>query len=415
MGISIQQLISVADAETDRLKHAASTRMQYRWAWNVFARFCSQRDIDEFSAETVDAYLQDVESAFDTGRIKAWRYKLLRKTALVLLEVHSTGSYQWKLSPRHHPNDVLQDGFRSVQEAFEAWLSTQRLARATQELYATISRQTLTVFQGRGISDIAEVTRPDILGVLTNLGERYQPTSMRTVVSAVRVLCRFLEAAGYCRSLSAAVPSIFSRRVTTVGVVTVEQIEQITNAPDQSTGIGRRNRAMLLLAARIGLRPVDIVGLRLADIDWHHSTIALVQHKTGKVLTVPLLADVGDAIATYVLTDRPRDTGEDHVFLRTHAPFTALSSRHDLYDVSSRAFAKAGIPDLGSGTGRGLRTLRSSFASRLLATKTILPVISGALGHADMESAKHYLSTDEYHLRQCCLDFDGIEPRKASL
>lgn len=247
--------------------------MQYRWAWNVFAKFCAQRGIVEFSAEIVDSYLQDVASACDTGQIKAWKYRLLRKSGLVLLEVHTTRSYRWKLSPRYHPNDGLDAGFRSVQEDFEVWLTTQRSASATQELYATISRQTLTVFQDLEISDITSVTRPDIAAVVTHLRDRYQPTSMQTVVSAVRVLCRFLEASGYCRPLSVAVPSIFSRRVTTVGVVTAEQVEQITNAPGQSTGIGRRNRAMLLLTARTGLRPVDIVGLRLADIDWHHSTI----------------------------------------------------------------------------------------------------------------------------------------------
>lgn len=413
MGISIHQLVSLADAETGKLNHAASTRMQYRWAWNAFVRFCVQRDVVEFSVETVDLYLQDVQAAFDAGQFKAWKYRLLRKTALVLLEVHTTGSYQWKISPGHHPNDGLDGGFRAVQDAFQVWLTTQRLALATQELYATIARQTLTVFQDRGIADIAGVVRTDIPVVLTHLAQRYQPGSMRTVVSAVRVFCRFLEASGHCGPLAAAVPSIFSRRVTTVGVVTAEQVEQITHAPDITTGIGRRNRAMLLLAARTGLRPVDIVGLRLADIDWHHSTITVTQQKTGKVLTVPLLADVGDAIATYLLTDRPKDTAEDHVFLRAQAPFTALSSRHDLYDVSSGAFAKAGVSGP-EGTGRGLRTLRSSFASRMLAAKTILPVISGALGHADLESAKHYLSTDEYHLRQCCLDFVGIEPRKAN-
>jgi len=112
---------------------------------------------------------------------------------------------------------------------------------------------------------------------------------------------------------------------------------------------GLKSSALLLLAARMGLRPVDIVGLRLGDIDWRQRQITLTQHKTGTVL--PLLADVGDAIAGYLLHGRPAGAADEHVFLRTQAPFTALSPVDDLYHVAARAFARTRIPAQG-GAGR---------------------------------------------------------------
>lgn len=192
----------------------------------------------------------------------------------------------------------------------------------------------------------------------------------------------------------------------------VEKIELLTNSPDPGKVVGRRDRAMLLLGARTGLRPVDIVALRLQDIDWRQGQITLAQHKTDTVLTLPLLADVGEAIAGYLLHDRPAGGSDDHVFLRAKAPYVALVPSNGLYDVSARAFARAGTgtqPDL----GRGFRVLRASLATRMLEGDTPLPVISGALGHRNISSAKHYLSADEERMRACCLDFAGIQPREA--
>ncbi|MEV8183845.1 tyrosine-type recombinase/integrase [Specibacter sp. NPDC078692] len=101
-----------------------------------------------------------------------------------------------------------------------------------------------------------------------------------------------------------------------------------------------------------------------------------------------------------------------NVFLRAQAPHVALAPSNGLYDVSARALARAGLgsqPD----QGRGFRVLRSSLATRMLEDDTPLPVISGALGHRSISSAKHYLSADEERMRACCLDFAGIEPRRA--
>jgi integrase len=155
-----------------------------------------------------------------------------------------------------------------------------------------------------------------------------------------------------------------------------------------------------------------MVGLRLNDIDWKQGQITLVQHKTGTMLRLPLLADVGEAIADYLLHGRPAGVADDHVFLRTQAPHVGLSSSDSLHDVAARAFARTETVSQ-NGMGHGFRVLRASFATRLLEGGTPLPVISGALGHRRIDSAKHYLAADEKRMRECCLDFAGIEPREA--
>lgn len=414
MNVSIAGLIVQADAAISGLGHAPSTDMQYRWAWSQFEKFCSREAVDEFTEDVVALYLQAVAAEHREGRIKEWKRKLLRKSTLVLVEVARTGSYRWALSRPTHPNDALDPVFRPVQEKFEAWLESQRLAVATRELYATVSRTILAWLPERGVTNARALSGTDVAAAVIFLGGRYQPGSMRTVVSAVRVLCRFLEESGCCTGLVQAVPRQVSRRLRSVDVLTSCDVDALTNSTNMATSTGRRDKAVLLLAARTGLRPVDIVNLRLQDIDWAQGQITLSQHKTGAVLTLPLLADVGEAIAEYLLHGRPGGVADDHVFLRSQPPHVGLSTSSCFYNVTAGAFARTETSPR-NGKGQGFRVLRASFATRMLEGDTSLPVISGALGHRGIDSAKHYLAADEKRMRECCLDFAGIEPRWARL
>jgi integrase len=407
--VSIVELIARARIEVDRVGHAPSTDSQYLWAWSQFELFCSREGIASFTEDVAASFLEAVAADHREGRIKEWKRRLLRKAVLVLSEVAATGSYRWGVSRRTHPNDGLDATFRPVQEEFEAWLQTRGLAPATEQLYSVVSRRALACFAERGVADARALSGADVSAAVTLLARWYRPASMRTVVSVVRVLCRFLEDSGYCAGLSGSVPGMVARRVRSVAVIPRVSVDALTGSPDMSTPAGRRDRAILLLAARTGLRPVDIVHLRLRDIDWRAARITITQHKTGVGLTLPLLADVGDAIADYLIRDRPAGTAEERVFLRSQAPFTGFSPRSGLYHIAERAFAVTATP-VPNGSGRGLRVLRSSLATRMLEAGTPLPVISGVLGHRGTESAKYYLAGDEQRMRECCLDFAGIEP-----
>lgn len=408
MQVSVGELIVAADSVIVGLGHAPSTLWQYRWAWSQFEVFCAREGVGKVTGDVVPAFLAFVAAGQRDGQLKEWKRKLLRKSVLVLCEVAATGTYRWRMSRQSHPNDVLDGVFRLVQEDFERWLEGRRLATATKDLYATVSRTVLAWLPEHGVTRAEDVGFADVSAGIVFLGGRYRPESMRTVASALRVLCRFLEESGCQTGLSAAVPTMCSRRVGSVRVLAAGGVDRLVDTADRATRAGRRNRAVLLLAARTGLRPVDIAGMRLADIDWRHARITIVQHKTGRMLNLPLLADVGEAIADYLLHARPAGGSDDHLFLRLQAPFTGLASR-DFYHVSVGAFAQAGIP-APEGMGSGLRVLRASMATRMLEAEVPLAVISGSLGHQGTGSTRHYLAGDERAMRECCLDFAGIEP-----
>lgn len=409
MNLPIEKLISKSDIEILKLNHATSTLHQYRWAWQRFAEFGASTGYTEFTDELLTDYMTFISTEFESAQLKPWKYKLLRKSALVLSEVQKTGTYRWKLSRHTVPNDALNDVFRPIQEQFETWLSLQGIAQRTQELRATIARSALASWQQEGIRGPQELTGREVGSAVVSISKSYGPSSMGTVLVVIRVLCRFLEETQGCSSLLRAVPSNASRRVRHVSVLSGEQIQVLTNAPAPGTVSGSRDRAMLLLGASTGLRPVDIVALRLQDIDWPRGCITLTQQKTGTLLRLPLLADVGEAIADYLLCERPPAGADEHVFLRSQAPYVGLAPSNRLHYLLAGAFARSGIrpqPD----SGKGFGVLRSSFATRMLEAGTPLTVISAALGHRGISSAKHYLSADEQRMRECCLDFSGIEP-----
>ena len=408
MSVRLDDLIARADLAVAGLGHAPSTLWQYRWAWARIRVWCCERGVEEFTDEVTGWLLEVVAWQYRQGGIKEWKRKLLRKAVLVLAEVAATGTYTWKLARAGHPNDSLDTAFRPVQDQHERWLTGQGLARATQDLYATVSRTVMAWLPGYGVAGADQLSPADMSAAVVFLGGRYRPGSMRTVLTALRVWCRFLDECGLRGGLGAAIPAVSVRRVRSVVVLPAASVQTLVDSPDLGTATGRRNRAILLLAARTGLRPSDIAGLWLGDIDWRGALITVVQHKTATVLRLPLLAEVGAAIADYLLHGRPTGTGDDHVFLRVQAPHIGLMST-DLHHIAAAAFASTPTA-AAAGSGRGMRVLRASLATRMLAQDTPLPVIAAALGHRGIDSAKHYLGADDARMRQCCLDFAGIEP-----
>jgi integrase len=179
-------------------------------------------------------------------------------------------------------------------------------------------------------------------------------------------------------------------------VLSVDKLQRLLAAVDLTSVVGRRDHAVLLLAGRYGLRPSDIRQLLLEHVDWRHGRIALRQSKTGKVLSLPLLPDVAEALVAYLRYGRPK-TGSRHVFVRHRAPFEPFVPTNNLSTIMRAALARAGI---GHRCGRrGLSLLRHSLATQLLAAGQPLKAIGDVLGHIHSDSTLIYAKVDLASLR----------------
>jgi integrase len=155
---------------------------------------------------------------------------------------------------------------------------------------------------------------------------------------------------------------------------------------------------MFLLAARLALRISDIIRLKLKNIDWDRNIVRIEQFKTGKVVELPLLVEVGNAIIDYLRSERPV-CNDEHVFISLKPPFQRVSK-----DTVNTGFRKA-FSDAGINAGRrhhGIHAMRHSLASELLSSQVPLPTISGILGHTSQTSTMNYLRVD-IEAMKCCL------------
>lgn len=229
--------------------------------------------------------------------------------------------------------------------------------------------------------------------------------SLENTILTIRIFFRFLCAENFLDNnheefwMSLLSPKVVKQR-TVPSVYSKVEVEQIIAAIDRKNPVGKRDYAMVLLAARYGLRISDIIGLRFCNLDWETNKIILLQQKTGKKLELPLSEEVGEAIIDYLKFSR-KISDEPYVFITVNAPFRKLTT----VTVAARVSEYIRLVDTGLERRRhGPHALRHSLASNLLELNEPLPVISEILGHSSTESTRFYLRVNFNQLMQCALE-----------
>ena len=184
----------------------------------------------------------------------------------------------------------------------------------------------------------------------------------------------------------------------------VNEIQAIEASVDRSSGVGKRNYAMLLLASRLGLRASDIAHLQFSNIDWEKNEISITQNKTGNPISLPLLSDVGNAIIDYLRYGRFKSESQ-HVFISSRAPYIP-ANKSIVCSAIQEVISKSKVNT--EGRRHGPHSLRHSLACCLLKKEVPLPVISETLGHTKTDTTMVYLRVDLNSLMKCALSVPAI-------
>jgi site-specific recombinase XerD len=285
--------------------------------------------------------------------------------------------------------------------AFRRWMHAQR---GTLDITLDNYRLTLlNLLQTLG-------DRPDRYDATTlrafvlDQASRHGPCHAKQVVTAVRMFLRFLVAMGQCAAgLDQAIPTIAHWRLAHLPkYLPGEAVERVIASCDLTTSIGVRDRAVLLLLARLGLRAGDVAGLKLTSIDWETGTL-LVAGKNRRECRLPLPQDAGDATLAY-LQQRPV-VNDGHVFVTALAPIKGLSYQ-TVGQIVTRAMHRVGI----EAPRHGAHLLRHSAATTMLREGMSLSAIGVVLRHASVETTAIYAKVDVRLLR----DIAGPWPEVAS-
>ena len=242
-------------------------------------------------------------------------------------------------------------------------------------------------------------TRWNAKGVRAHFLERTARCGVGTaekLVTSLRAFLRYLSVHGRCRAdLDKAVPAFTSWRLAALPkYLTAEQVDRLIAACDGRSPERRRDRAIIMLLARLGLRAGDVARLRIADIEWETGTLR-VSGKGRYQVRLPLPQDVGDAIIDYIEC-RPRVCDSDHLFVRNIAPFRSFAHGDGVSSVVKRAMKRAGVVT----PAKGAHVLRHTAATEMLRHGVPLDRIALVLRHRGVDTTAYYAKADVNSLKQ---------------
>lgn len=275
---------------------------------------------------------------------------------------------------------------------FETYLLVERRIQArTTEAYVSRVHRFLTTHAPN--KSLAGVTAADVTRALLAEGETRAPASVKKFRNALRAFFRFCfitgeldhDLTGATLVTHQSLPSLLPMEAKPA------QIQTLLASCDRQSIAGRREYAVVLLLARLGLRAGEVAGLRLEDIHWHHGEI-LIRGKGSTEENLPLPVDVGDAVADYLAHARPAEANHREVFCTLRAPLRRLMSP-GIWILVTRACTRAGLEPFGP------HQLRHGLAEQMVAAEVPLAAIGQVLRHVDPATTANYARVDVARLR----------------
>jgi len=303
-----------------------------------------------------------------------------------------------KISPR-----PLTPAERYTQ-AYETYLREARgLARATIVNYVPFIRSFLNERFHDDPVTLSRLSAGDVMGFVQRQAPRLHPKRAKLLTSALRSFLQYARYRGQTKlDLVAAVPIVANWSMPSIPrAIAPDQIHQLLDSIDRHTAMGRRDYAILLLLARLGLRSGEVTSLELDDIDWNAGHMS-VRGKSGQRSELPLPAEVGKAIAAYLKLGRPPSTCR-RVFLRAKAPIRGFQGSSGVGSMVRHRLQRAGI----AAPTYGAHQFRHGLATELLRQGASLSEIGELLGHQNPETTKIYTKVDVDALRALALPWPG--------
>jgi site-specific recombinase XerD len=290
-----------------------------------------------------------------------------------------------------------------VIEDFDRYLAERALSARTRATYLPLISKFLTMHFRKRPVRLSSLNALDVMKYFQRCVKRLSSTRAQLTRTALRSFFRFAQYRGDLTvDLTLFVPSVAKWSLASLPKsLPPDQVKKVLASCPRASAVGRRAYAVLLLVARLGLRSSEVVNLTLDDIDWEKSRIT-IRGKMNRLDHLPMPAEVGKAIATYLKCDRPR-VSTRRLFLLSKAPWSGFQTSSSINAIVKDAFAWAGIES----RRRGAHQFRHSLACEMLRRGRLLAEIGEILRHRRPDTTAIYAKVDFLSLRPLALSWPG--------
>lgn len=395
-------LISEIETALAERGQSANSVAQYHYIYQVFIAYSKSFGEEHFNRSILDQCLCEHYGITDEkvlSRRQHYKKKVLR--AFRILCDHAEGK---AFANRYIDTNISlkTDEYIRAIDAFRDSYHKSGHRPKTLAHYQSGSERFLEYAEQNDVFCFNDISAELINGYTLTLSD-YHKCTVKSMLGILRIFLKFLYTNEYAaRDLSGLVAGIRVRTYTKIpSVWDKDEVLQLLAAIDRANPSGKRDYAIILLVARLGLRVGDVNNLKFENIDWRKSIIDFTQNKTHHSGRLPLLKDVGWAIIDYIENGRPK-VDSPFVFLTHIPPFQRYADDNHLHATIKKYMAVAGIQNQ-TRQKRGMHSLRHTLANRLSENRVSRHTISSALVHSSPDSADVYLKTDIELLRECSL------------
>jgi integrase len=397
-----ERLVADVMKHLQQLDYAAGSLVRLRGMFGSFLRFAcrSRRPLDQLAED----FLERAKAGWKRSPPFTPAQQHRRTTMKILLDFAASGRVTIQRPPKQDTITLAAPLYDIVVEFEDFCREHVRIRDSNTRSKCRAVLRLLMFAESLGLQKISDLDGAVISKFVST--HQVKKATMAALLSDLRSFLRFLCVRGFLEAdLSHEVPRVRIRPDDKIrSVWSEEEVAGVLGAIDRTTPGGRRDYAIILLAARLGLRPSDIRSLTLDEIRWDEMLIEKTQVKTGQHLTLPFSAEVGEAIIDYLQNGRPR-VARRELFMRMLAPYEPI--RSNFQKMIEKYQKRAGVV-FTPGAERGFRSLRHTVATQLLKADTKLETISAVLGHVSPETTRLYTKIDIEALRSAALDADAL-------
>jgi len=369
----------------------------YRMPINCLVRYCEEQGKKELDSATVDSFIDFHIKRRDAGLITNGTIDYYRTPAKHFINYIQTGMV--------HPDRGRTPLHGDVFESIINDIRTESIFYTPDQAHmVSVANVFFSWLEKNNCLSPSEITLNHVRRFMLERANQITGQTLSGYQRRLKILNRYMISKGLMQddfSNYLSLPIAIEKKI--LPAMPQDDICKLLLSIDRSSANGKKDYAIILLAAVTGLRATDIVSLKRTDIDWKNGEIRINQSKTDEPLALPLTKDVGEAIKIYILEARPKSSAKN-IFVNHRAPYAAYSCGSVISGRFKHLCEKAGIDCL------GFHSLRRSVGQRMTVAEIPLMTTAQILGHSGTDVTKKYISLDSKHLSICALSFDGIEP-----